>query len=112
MQDVAGLSQLVVRFYKEDIAIPCISASARWQSAEDLDSINLKDIPIMVDITRLKHQDGGFSWINIGAIEQEVLGRTHEWNGGYIVEAPWLIAKVLSLKLNNGEAARHGSDPQ
>jgi hypothetical protein len=29
----------------------------------------LKDIPLMVNITRLKHQKGGFAWINTWAIE-------------------------------------------
>ncbi len=64
----------------------------------------------MVNVTRLKHHEGSFAWINIWAIEREVLCRTHEWNVGFnIVEGTWCIAKVLSLEKNDGEIARHGS---
>ncbi|MGQ0594866.1 MAG: hypothetical protein ACT4QB_20185 [Gammaproteobacteria bacterium] len=53
----------------------------------------------MVNITRLKHQEGGFAWINTWAIEREALCRSHEWNVGLdIVKGTWFITKVLSLE--------------
>ena len=53
----------------------------------------------MVNITRLKHQKGGFARINTWAIEREVLCRSREWNVGFdIVKGSWFITKVLSLE--------------
>jgi hypothetical protein len=86
-------------FYEQDVAIPCISGRACRQPSKHIHSIDLKDISLMVNITRLKHQKGGFAWINTWAIEREVLCRSCEWNVGFdIVKGAWFITKVLSLE--------------
>ena len=62
----------------------------------------------MVNITRLKHQKGGFARIDTWAIEREVLCRARKWNVGFdIVKGSRFITKVLSLKENDGEIGRH-----
>jgi len=59
----------------------------------------LKDLSLVVNITRLKHQKCGFLRINIRAIEREVLCRSREWNVGFdIVKDTRFITKVLSLE--------------
>ena len=63
----------------------------------------------MADITRLKQQNRGFRWIDVRTIEYVFLCRTDEGNVGLdVVEAAWLIAEVLPLILNDGEAVPHG----
>jgi len=59
----------------------------------------LKDISLVVNITRLKHQKGGFARINTWAIECEVLCRSREWNVGfYIIKDTRFITEMLSLE--------------
>jgi len=59
----------------------------------------LKDISLVVNITRLKHQKGGFARINTWAIECEVLCRSREWNVGFdIIKDTWFITEMLSLE--------------
>ncbi len=67
--------------------------------AKHIDSIDFENISLMVNITRLKHQKGGFARMNTGAIEQEILGRSHKWNVWFdILEDVWIITKMLSLE--------------
>jgi len=111
VQYVACLFQSVMGLYEQDVAIPRISAGAGWQSAKHLDCIDPKDILLMVDVTRLKHQKCSFAWVNIWAIEREVLCRSYEWNTGLnIIKGALFIAEVLSLEKNDGEIGRHGSN--
>jgi len=66
----------------------------------------------VINITRLKHQEGSFARIHIWAIEREVFGRSHKWNIRLnIVKDAWFIAKLLSLKKNHGEIGCHKNSP-
>ena len=69
VQHIARCSQLVVRFDQQDIAVPCISRRACRQSAKYIDSIDLKDVSWMIDVTRLKHQESRFLRIDARAIK-------------------------------------------
>ena len=66
----------------------------------------------MADVTRLKQQNRGFRWIDLRTVEYVLLCRTDEGNVGLdVVEAAGLIAEVLPLILNDGEAVPHGLHP-
>jgi hypothetical protein len=72
----------------------------------------LKDIALVVDITRLKGQEGGFTRIDARAIEREALRRPHECDVRLdVVKGPRRIPEVLSLEEYDGEIARHGFQP-
>jgi len=45
----------------------------------------------MLDMTRLEDQESSFGWIDVWTIEQEVLGRTHEWNVGLDIVEDCLV---------------------
>jgi hypothetical protein len=61
------------------------------------------------DITRRKQQNRGSCWIDGRTIEYVFLCRTDEGTVGLdVVEAARLIAEVLPLILNDGEAVPHG----
>ena len=63
----------------------------------------------MVNITRLEHQQGGFTRIDSWAIEREALRRSREWNVRLdIVKRSWVVTEVLSLKEDDREIRRHG----
>jgi hypothetical protein len=82
------------------------------QSPEDIDAIDLKDVSLMIDVTRLKHQDSGFLWIDARAIKCEGLCRAGERDAGLdFVEGSRFIAKVLPLEEYDGEIGCHGFEP-
>jgi hypothetical protein len=72
VQHVARRFHLVVAFYEQDVAIPCVPRRACGQPSKHVDSVYLKDVSLMADIARLKHDERGFARINAWAIEREI----------------------------------------
>ena len=81
---------------QQDVAIPGIPRGARRQSTKHVLAVDTKNVPLMIDVPRLKHQERGLRGIDAGTIEGKVFGPAHEDHIGFnVVEDPRVIADVL-----------------
>jgi len=98
VQYVVCSLQVVTRCDEQNVSIPRILARTCRQATKDIDSIDSKDISLVIDVTRLKHQESSFAGIDIGTIEREVLRRSGKHDLGLdVVKTTLLVAKVLPL---------------
>ena len=84
-QNVAGRLQLVVPLDQQDVPIPGVPRGARGQPAKHIHAVDTEDVPLMIDVPRLKHQDRGLCRVDAGAIKRKVFGTPHEDNIGFDV---------------------------
>ena len=105
MQHVVRTLQPMMRFDQQNVPIPGIPIGTRGQTTKDINSIDPKDVLLVVDGARLEHQESSFVGVDIRTIEREVLCWSNKYHVGFdVVKRTFFVAEVLSLKKDYGES--------